>query len=115
MTPAVYKTCIITMLMGWLVLVPASAGDMPAYYPQGFEHMGTIVSIEHNSGLITVDGQKCKFSAQAKVHTLRHKRGHKNELRKEMEVGFTLAAGKDGAANTIVEIWVLPVGSLDPI
>jgi len=91
--------------------MPALAGNLPAGYPDFFEHSGVINSINPKSGLINVGDIPLYMSPNVVIHTPGGQYMTLDNLQPGSKVGCTTHQGSNGSS-VVDELWLLPKRSL---
>ena len=106
-----YKTSLILLLF---IIVTLSFGyslaannKLPTYYPTSFEQKGFLRGIG-SGGKITISGIKYTLSPNALIHSLTTQHSSRFALKAGQEVGFSI----NSSNHQIIELWILPKGSL---
>lgn len=82
------------------------ASQLPSYYPNQFDNVGTIQSINISTGAIEVRDKKLQLSSSVKVNSLATRHATKSNLNSGMNIGFSLS--NEAGVKTISEVWILP-------
>ena len=103
----------ITRLVLMLVLLTvtvAGAGNLPAYYPDSFNRIGTIDGFNLEKRAIIVNDSQYYLSDNMVIHTQSNEFDTMDKLGKGVTVGFRVLNAGSGRP-LVPEIWVLPASA----
>jgi|GEM_PF-1363355 len=95
---------ILTLLGLLLVSLPAAAGSLPDYYPEGFQSWGKLNRLDTERSYIVINDEALRLASQVKVYTSDSRFGTLNILHNGMTVGVQVR----GNNSIVTEVWVLP-------
>lgn len=101
-----YRLTLSVALLLLALPLTLAARQLPAHYPDSFQHMGTIDDINVAAEHIVILDTMMRLPSAIPVHTPQQPLAHVNGLRRGMRVGFSLQGM--GNQRMVTEIWVLP-------
>ncbi|MEE8342891.1 MAG: hypothetical protein V3R51_03735 [Gammaproteobacteria bacterium] len=93
-----------------LTVLAAGAGNLPAYYPDTFNRIGTIDGFNLAKRAIIINDSQYYLSDNMVIHTQANEFDTMDKLSKGTTVGFRVLNAGSGRP-LIPEIWVLPASA----
>ncbi len=93
-----------------LTVAVAGAGNLPAYYPDSFNRIGTIDGVNLAKRVIIVNDSQYYLSDNMVIHTQANEFDTMGTLSKGTTVGFRVLNAGSGRP-LIPEIWTLPAAA----
>ena len=103
-------TRVVLTLALLLTVAAAGAENLPAYYPDSFDRVGTIDGVNFAKRVIIVNDSRYYLSDNMVIHTQANEFDTMDKLSKGATVGFRVINAGTGHA-LIPEIWTLPASA----
>jgi len=103
-------TRVVLTLVLLLTVTVAGADNLPAYYPDSFNRIGTIDGVNPEKRAIIVNDSQYYLSDSIVIHTRSNEFDTMDNLSKGTTIGFRVLNAGTGQP-LIPEIWVLPASA----
>jgi hypothetical protein len=98
---------VITLFLLLILALPAVAARLPHYYPEEFNAVGIVESVDKANGIIVTNGKSFPVSRDALIHSLREQYTTLDAIRAGAKIAFRLERIGENQY-MLIEIWLLP-------